>query len=40
MLFLSWLYDIWNDYLTKHGFNPPERDLEKARRFKDASKNK
>lgn len=34
MLFLAWLYEIWKEYLDKHGFTPPSEDLEKARKFK------
>ena len=39
MFFLSWLYEIYKTYLTKWGFSPPEKDLEKGRKFKHANKN-
>ena len=34
MFFLSWLYKIWQTYLNKYGFKPPEKDLELAKKHK------
>ena len=34
MFFLSYLYEIYEKYLIRCGFRPNEKDLEKARRFK------
>lgn len=34
MFFLSWLYEFYEHYLTKFGFNPPKEHLEKAKKFK------
>lgn len=34
MFFLSYLYQIYKDYLDKYGFKPDEKDLEKAGRFR------
>lgn len=38
LFFLSWLYQIYEKYLTRHGFNPPKEDLEKGEKFKNANK--
>jgi len=34
MFFLSWLYEFYEKFLTKFGFKPNQKDLDKARRFK------
>jgi len=34
MFFLSYLYEVYEKYLKQNGFKPNEKDLEKARRFK------
>ncbi len=34
MFFLSWLYEFYEYYLSKFGFNPPKEHLDKARKFK------
>ena len=34
MFFLAWLYDFYEHYLTKFGFNPPKKDLDFCKKMK------
>jgi len=39
MSFLAWLYPIYDWYLKKFGFNPPQKHLDKAEKNKHGNRN-